>query len=81
MTLRAVERFEAAVPIAVSMLNPAGRLALLIGAGQVALAKDLFSGFAINTISVPGSRERVLLTATGTKNTKNQDCKKWAQLS
>src|SRR4051812_11970383 len=63
VTLRGVEKFEAAVPIAVSLLNPGGRLALLIGAGQVVAAKNLLTGFAINTISVPGSRERILLTA------------------
>jgi len=63
VTLRAVEKFEAAVPTAVSLLNPVGRLALLIGAGRVASAKDLLAGFAINTISVPGSRARLLLTA------------------
>ena len=63
VTLRAVEKFEAAVPTAVSLLSPRGRLALLIGAGQVASAKDLLIGFAIRTISVPDSRARVLLTA------------------
>jgi len=63
VTLRAVEKFEAALPTAVSLLNPGGRLALLIGTGQAASAKDLLTGVAINTISVPGSRERILLTA------------------
>ena len=63
VTLRAVEKFEAAVPTAVSLLNPGGRLALLIGGGQVASSKNLLGGFAISTVSVPDSRERVLLIA------------------
>ena len=65
VTLRAVEKFEAAVPVAVNLLNPAGRLSLLIGDGQVSSAKSLLTDFAISTVPVPGSRERVLLTADG----------------
>jgi 16S rRNA (guanine527-N7)-methyltransferase len=63
VTLRAVEKFEAAVPVAVDLLSPCGTLALLIGAGQVAGARALLGEFAIDTISVPGSRESVLLIA------------------
>src|SRR4051794_41188338 len=63
VTLRAVEKFEAAVPIALGLLNPAGTLAMLVGAGQVASAKNLLAAFGLSAIPVPASRERVLLTA------------------
>jgi len=71
ITLRAVEKFEGAVAIAGKLVNPSGRLALLIGAGQVDAAKRLLPGFEIETIPVPQSRERVLLVA-GTKIDTNQ---------
>ena len=63
VTLRAVEKFEEAVPLAIKLLNSAGQLALLIGAAQVAAAKTLLAGFDAKTTLVPESRERVLLLA------------------
>src|SRR4051812_26158573 len=63
VTLRAVERFEQVLPVAAELVNANGRLALLIGAGQVAAAEKLLPGFEISTVAVPQSRERVLLLA------------------
>jgi len=63
VTLRAVENFEQALAIAVTLLNPQGRLALLIGASQAESAKRLLPGFAAESLSVPASRERILLIA------------------
>jgi 16S rRNA (guanine527-N7)-methyltransferase len=63
VTVRAVERFEQSLPVAANLVNPNGRLALLIGAGQVALVEKLLPSFEIITVTVPQSRERVLLIA------------------
>src|SRR5438874_3402228 len=43
VTLRAVEKFEEAVPLAIKLLKSTGQLALLIGAAQVAAAKTLLA--------------------------------------
>lgn len=63
VTLRAVEKFEEAVAVAAKLLNPGGRLALLIGAGQVDAAKSLLAGFEISATAVPESRELVMAIA------------------
>jgi len=65
VTLRAVERFDQVLPVAAGLISAKGRLALLIGAGQVAAAGKLLRGFEISTTPVPQSRERVLLIARG----------------
>jgi 16S rRNA (guanine527-N7)-methyltransferase len=41
VTLRAVERFEGALPVAARLLKPQGRLALLIGSAQISQARSL----------------------------------------
>ncbi len=41
VTLRAVERFERALPIAAKLVAEDGRLGLLIGAGQVPMAQEV----------------------------------------
>ncbi|MBZ5704790.1 MAG: 16S rRNA (guanine(527)-N(7))-methyltransferase RsmG [Acidobacteriia bacterium] len=62
VTLRAVERFEAALRTAADLVRAAGRVALLIGEGQVARAIEFVPGFAWDEpISVPQSSNRVLL--------------------
>lgn len=74
VTLRAVEKFEAVVPVAASIargkapLVPTGespqarRLALLIGAAQEESAKRLAQGFSWESpIPTPGSTNRILL--------------------
>jgi 16S rRNA (guanine527-N7)-methyltransferase len=65
VTLRAVERFEATLPIAASRVAPLGRLALLISAPQLARAKDLTPGFEwAPPIPIPLSSTRILAIAT-----------------
>lgn len=62
VTLRAVEQFEVILPVAASLLQPAGRLALLIGEDQVQPAATVLSSFQWeNPRSIPNSRNRVLL--------------------
>ena len=63
VTLRAVEKFEEAIAMATKLLNPGGRLALLIAGKQINTAKKLLAGFAIKAIPVPESRERILVLA------------------
>ncbi|MGA2902716.1 MAG: 16S rRNA (guanine(527)-N(7))-methyltransferase RsmG [Candidatus Korobacteraceae bacterium] len=41
VTLRAVERFQRALPVAASLVRPGGKLCLLIGAGQMKSAREL----------------------------------------
>jgi 16S rRNA (guanine527-N7)-methyltransferase len=62
VTLRAVERFDEALPAAASLVRPAGRVALLIGDGQIARARELAAGFIWeDPIPIPQSMSRVLL--------------------
>ena len=62
VTLRAVERFDAALPIAARLLKPRGRLALLIGSAQVPQARSILpdTNFS-HPFPVPLSTSRVLL--------------------
>lgn len=41
VTLRAVERFDAILPLAATLVGPGGRLAILIGKDQIQRAQDL----------------------------------------
>ena len=69
VTLRAVEKFEAVLPLAASLLRVRAqesatdrRLALLIGAGQEQVARKLVRGFSWTApIPTPGSANRILL--------------------
>jgi 16S rRNA G527 N7-methylase RsmG len=65
VTMRAVEKFDASMPLATSMVEPGGRLALMIGASQVDQAKASGQRFQWrNPIEVPGGHSRVLLVGT-----------------
>ncbi len=65
VTLRAVEKFESVLPIAASLLEAHGELALLIGAAQAQIARSTLPAFAWKEpLRVPESRERVLLIGT-----------------
>ncbi len=69
--MRAVEKFEAAVPIARNLVRPGGRLALLIGASQTSLATRVAGDVTwARPVPVPGSRSRVIFE--GIKADKNQ---------
>jgi 16S rRNA G527 N7-methylase RsmG len=66
VTMRAVEKFQSALPLAVGLAGPGGRIALMIGAAQLeqagALAPEVHWQ---EPVSVPGGHSRVL--AVGTK--------------
>jgi 16S rRNA G527 N7-methylase RsmG len=64
VTLRAVERFEAILPAAASLVAPTGRLALLIGTSQRAHAHSLPTFTWQPALPVPHSSSRVLLIGT-----------------
>jgi 16S rRNA (guanine527-N7)-methyltransferase len=62
VTMRAVEKFEAAVALAAGMLEPKGRLALMIGRGQAERAREFGPGLVwSDPVEVPGGHSRVLL--------------------
>ena len=65
VTLRAVERFRSALPVAANLVGDGGYLCLLISAPQVAQARAALAiGFAAAVeTAVPGSIERILLVA------------------
>ncbi|MFY9559061.1 MAG: 16S rRNA (guanine(527)-N(7))-methyltransferase RsmG [Terriglobales bacterium] len=61
VTLRAVERFDALLPIAARLVSPTGRLALLIGSSQLPALQTLAPDFhAAAPIPIPQSQSRVL---------------------
>jgi 16S rRNA (guanine527-N7)-methyltransferase len=65
VTLRAVERFERALPVAAKLVAKNGRLGLLIGAGQVSIAQEVLGEqwrWSEPTV-VPLSEARVVLAA------------------
>ncbi len=63
--MRAVERFDASIAVALRMVEPGGRLALMIGKGQVEKAGELGSEITWSEpIDVPGGHSRVLLVGT-----------------
>lgn len=62
VVMRAVEKFEEAIKLAVTLVGPPGRLALMIGRGQVRSASDLTLELAWKQpIDIPGGHSRVLL--------------------
>jgi 16S rRNA (guanine527-N7)-methyltransferase len=65
VTMRAVEKFETILPVSVALVKLGGRLALMVGDGQVESAKRLCSEVKWNTpMQVPGGHSRVLLVGT-----------------
>ena len=65
VTMRAVEKFEKALSVAAGLVKSEGRLGLLVGSDQVALAKGKLSTIEWQeTIEVPESRSRVMLVGT-----------------
>ena len=74
VTMRAVERFERALPIAAGLVRPGGRLALLIGAEQAGAAQAILCDLHWQTpMAIPQSAARVLLVATkSSKQDSNQ---------
>lgn len=65
VTMRAVEKFDSALSVAASLLEPEGELALLIGLAQTQIARAKLPNFHWKEpVSIPESRERVLLAGT-----------------
>src|SRR5262249_48681192 len=68
VTMRAVEAFEKSVLVASALVSEGGRLALMIGAAQVPVAKAKLGEFDWKeAVPVPGSNSRVLLVGTRLK--------------
>ena len=62
VTLRAVERFEAILPVAGRLVASGGRLALLVGREQAHTAQKSLAGLRWQaSVDIPGSRARILL--------------------
>jgi 16S rRNA (guanine527-N7)-methyltransferase len=62
VTLRAVERFDSALPVAAGLVAPGGTLALLIGQAQVDRTRRLLPAFAwLDPVPIPLSSARVVL--------------------
>lgn len=62
LTLRAVERFEKSLPVALRLVGPSGRLALLIGESQVPTARATQPDLNWkDPVPIPLSQNRVLL--------------------
>jgi 16S rRNA (guanine527-N7)-methyltransferase len=62
VTLRAVERFEQILPVALKLVAPSGRIALLIGDSQIPIAKSILAGILWQAPSaLPLSQNRSLL--------------------
>ena len=60
--LRAVEKFEQALPMAVRLTKPGGRIALMIGSGQVESARKLGTDVSwAEAVPVPCSSSREVL--------------------
>jgi 16S rRNA (guanine527-N7)-methyltransferase len=67
VTLRAVERFEQALPTAARLVKPAGRLALLIGSAQLDQVHATRPAIRWSPpIPIPNSSSRVLLIGSET---------------
>ena len=63
--LRAVEKFGEVLPLAFRLVSPVGRLALMIGASQLDLAKTLVQGIQWQEpLAIPSGHSRVLLVGT-----------------
>ena len=64
-TMRAVERFEKALPTTMALVEARGRVALMIGTAQIAIARSLGKsvGWA-EPITIPGGHSRTLLVGT-----------------
>jgi 16S rRNA (guanine527-N7)-methyltransferase len=63
--LRAVEKFEQALPLAFRLVSLGGRFALMIGASQVDLAKDLVTEAQWREpLAIPIGHSRVLVIGT-----------------
>ncbi len=62
VTMRAVEKFQESLPLAVTLAKPGGRVAIMIGAGQAESASAASLKLAWQPpIAIPGGHSRILL--------------------
>jgi 16S rRNA (guanine527-N7)-methyltransferase len=67
VTMRAVDSFGTTLPLAVKLVEPKGRIALMVGSSQVQEAISLVKKIEWNEpVPVPGGHSRVLLVGTKT---------------
>jgi 16S rRNA (guanine527-N7)-methyltransferase len=67
VTMRAVERFTDALPLALKLVQPGGRIAVMIGPSQIEVARALAADVRWQQpLPIPGGHSRVL--AVGTKS-------------
>lgn len=65
VTFRAVEHFERILPVTFNLVKPRGRIAILVGSEQVALAQSTLLSMDWNApILIPLSKNRALLVGT-----------------
>jgi 16S rRNA (guanine527-N7)-methyltransferase len=65
VTMRAVENFDKTLPLALRLVEPGGRIALMIGSSQIDAAEKLVSQVEWdNPIVIPGGHSRVLFVGT-----------------
>jgi 16S rRNA (guanine527-N7)-methyltransferase len=65
VTMRAVEKFEEALSIAVGLVEQKGRIALMIGAPQAAAARNMAKEVEWGAqVAIPGSHSGILLLGT-----------------
>ena len=65
VTLRAVEKFDEVLTIALDLVRPGGRIGLMIGQAQLETARRVGSHFGWEQpLKVPGGQSRVLLIGT-----------------
>jgi 16S rRNA (guanine527-N7)-methyltransferase len=63
--LRAVEKFQDALKMAICLTSPVGRIGLMIGSGQVELARSLSPEISWgDAVEIPCSNSRVLLVGS-----------------
>lgn len=74
VTMRAVERFESSLLLALKLVQRRGRIGLMIGKDQVAGAQEAGQAFAwAEPVPVPGGHSRVLLVGTNQVNVGKTD--------
>jgi 16S rRNA (guanine527-N7)-methyltransferase len=64
VTMRAVEKFDQALPLALRLAEPGGQIALMIGSSQELEARKLTQVEWSEPVAVPGGNSRVLLVGT-----------------
>ena len=65
VTMRAVEKFDKALPLAVRLAEPGGQIALMIGSSQEPEARELAPQVEWSEpVVVPGGHSRILFVGT-----------------